>query len=451
MANPFSKLGRLRRYPSLSGGVILLGVFVVMSIYTIIAVPYSQAEARWNNPQAWDYYPKNAGPAWVDLFTRGKTSRTLIVYSEQQGIINTEQLDDGSKSVNIVLPFNYEYDGFPRDINLFFEGDFRAADIPVTTSWETPDGRTILLRENRLTRSIVDTYYISQDTQLQGQLEAMLGIAARMPHIGLFASPTDTQTPVKGEYRLVVVARLPADGYVKTRLVVYGQVYGLAGTDHKGRDLMIALLWGAPIGLAFGLLAAIGANLSTFVLAGVSTWLGGMTDKIFQWLTQVSVILPTLPILILVGYLYSRSIWAMLGLIIALNVFSGSMFTYRAMYLQAKEAPYIEAAQAYGAGSARIIFRYLLPRIAPTLLPHFVLVVPQFIFLEATLSVLGLGDPRVPTWGKIINDAYSAGALYTGHYYWIIEPAVLLMLMGTAFALIGYAVDRIFNPRLRTL
>jgi peptide/nickel transport system permease protein len=65
--------------------------------------------------------------------------------------------------------------------------------------------------------------------------------------------------------------------------------------------------------------------------------------------------------------------------------------------------------------------------------------------------VLGLGDPVLPTWGKIIEDASSNGALYKGYYYWVLEPAVLLMVTGLAFAMLGFALDRIFNPRLREM
>jgi peptide/nickel transport system permease protein len=85
----------------------------------------------------------------------------------------------------------------------------------------------------------------------------------------------------------------------------------------------------------------------------------------------------------------------------------------------------------------------------PTLIPSLVLSVPSFVFLEASLAVLGLGDPTLPTWGKIIDDAFNQSALYNGWYYWILEPAVLLMITGLAFALLGFALDRIFNPRLR--
>jgi peptide/nickel transport system permease protein len=119
--------------------------------------------------------------------------------------------------------------------------------------------------------------------------------------------------------------------------------------------------------------------------------------------------------------------------------------------MQVKESPYIDAARAYGAGNMRIIFRYLIPRILPLIIPAIVILVPSFVFLEASLAVLGLGDPSLPTWGKLINDANTQGALFNGYYYWILLPSALLMIAGLAFAMVGFALDRVFNPRLREI
>ena len=443
MENLLRWLKAAKRYPSLTAGLALVTLFIVVSIGTLIFIPYSEGVRLWRGgPGVWDENPRNARPVWFDLFTRERLPRTMRISSQDQGTTAVEPLADDTNLVTIVLPFTYGYDGFPRELNLFTEA---TSAIPVAVSWRTPDGRAITLREDYTIRRGSATYYISQDLKLL----TLLG--NRLPHEGLFADPADDESALRGDYQMVVIAEVPAGDELNAKLVVYGHIEGLAGTDHRRRDLMVALLWGAPVGLMFGVLAAVGAQVSTFVLAGIGTWLGGKTDRAFQWLTQVNIILPVLPILIMVGYFYSRSIWVMLGLIIALNVFSASMFTYRAMFLQAKEAPYFEAAQAYGAGNRRIIFRYLLPRIAPTLLPQFVLIIPTFVFLEATLAVLGLGDPVLPTWGKVMHDAYSDGALYKGFYYWILEPAALLMLMGVGFSLVGFALDRIFNPRLRTV
>jgi len=208
-------------------------------------------------------------------------------------------------------------------------------------------------------------------------------------------------------------------------------------------------LWGIPLALVFGLLAAIGSTFTTLIIAATGVWFGGWVDEVIQRITEINLVLPFLPILIMVGTFYSRSIWAVLGVVILLNIFGGGIKAFRANFLQIREAPYIEAAQSYGASNFRIIFRYLVPRLIPLTIPQLVNLVPGFVFLEATLAVLGLGDPVLPTWGKVIQNAYSNGALYLGYYYWILEPAVLLMLTGLAFAMLGFSLDRIFNPRLR--
>ena len=85
------------------------------------------------------------------------------------------------------------------------------------------------------------------------------------------------------------------------------------------------------------------------------------------------------------------------------------------------------------------------------LIPTFVIEVPAFVFLEATLAFLGISDPVIPTWGKILYDAQSKGALYMGHYYWVVIPSVLLIVTGLGFSMLGFALDRIFNPRLRRM
>ena len=162
-------------------------------------------------------------------------------------------------------------------------------------------------------------------------------------------------------------------------------------------------------------------------------------------------ILPPLPILVMVGTLYSTSIWLMLGVVVLLGIFGAGIKQYRAMLLPVRESSYIEAARSYGTGDARIVLRYMIPPVLPVLIPNFVVLIPTYVFLEASLAVLGLGDPVLPTWGKVMNDALSQGALYHGYYYWVLGPAALLMLTGLGFAMLGYTLDRVFNPKLRSI
>jgi peptide/nickel transport system permease protein len=255
---------------------------------------------------------------------------------------------------------------------------------------------------------------------------------------------------LKGTYQIVLrVEAFEQATEIDAEFVLHGKIYGLAGTDHRRRDLLVSLIWGAPIALAFGLVGAVGVSISTITLAAIGVWFGGWIDGLIQRVTEVNMVLPFLSILIMVGAFYSRSLWSILGVSIALFIFGPQIKTYRAMFLQVKESPYIEAARAYGAGDLRIVFFYLIPRLIPMLIPGLVLAVPTFVFLEATLAVLGLGDPILPTWGKIINDAMNNSAVYNGYYYWMLEPALLLTVTGLGFALVGFSLDRVFNPRLR--
>lgn len=236
-----------------------------------------------------------------------------------------------------------------------------------------------------------ESFRVSQDSRLVRRL------GGRNPEVGLFADPDNPSKPLKGTYRLVVEGLMfEEDSDVGASLVVYGQLHGLAGTDHLRRDIMVALLWGAPVALAFGLVAAVGSSIATMTLAAASVWFGGWVDWLIRRINEIVMILPLLPILIMVGLFYSRSIWVVLGVVILLGIFGSSILTYRSMFLQVKQSGYIEAARAYGAGSGRIIFRYMIPKILPVLIPGFVTQVPSFVFLEATLSVLGLGDRCCP-------------------------------------------------------
>lgn len=442
-------LRELRRYPSAIVGLVVIGIFVVVSIITVIAIPYNEGIRLWRaGPGVWEDNARRAAPVWFDWFTRDRMPRTIVMHLDE-ATMTREPIGDGMERVEMVFDVEYPYDGFPQELTLFFNGNFTGGRASLSFYWWRPDGQVITVDEDREIREARGRYPISQDMNLRARLGAA-------PHVGLFAEDLDVRAaemkPLKGNYRMVIKGEVPEeDEFHEVKIVIYGQVEGWGGTDHLRRDLIVGLLWGAPIGLIFGVLAAIGAQVSTFVLAGIGTWFGGKVDFIFRRLTELNMILPFLAILIMIAHMYQPSIWLILGIVIALNVFSASYLTYRAMFLQAKELPYMEAAQAYGAGRFRMVFTYLLPRALPMLLPQFVMVIPTFVFLEATLAVLGLGDPQLATWGKIINDAQANSAMYMGHYYWMVLPSILLMTIGLGFALVGFSLDRVFNPRLRTV
>ncbi len=435
-------LRELRQYPSAIAGMALIAFLIALSIYTVIAIPYSEALDKWRGGSEWQLHPMNASPVWTDRLLGGDSPRTTVVDSDAAE--TREVAFEGGRQVRIPLEFRFDAGDFPSEVNLFLTARETTGESFVRLRWITPEGETIPLGGRRVGRD--ERISISQDRALESRL-------GQPPHVGLFtAEPgADAPEPLRGDYRLVVDAILYGeDAELAAELAVYGRVHGIAGTDHQRRDLMVALLWGTPVALAFGLLAAVGTTITTLIIAAVGVWYGGWVDAMIQRLTEINIILPLLPVLVMVGTLYSTSIWLMLGVVIALGIFSAGIKMYRAMLLPIRQSPYIEAARAYGASNMRIIMRYMIPRILPVLIPTFVTLIPTYVFLEASLAVLGLGDPVLPTWGKVLNDAQVQSALYNGFYYWVVSPALLLMLTGLGFAMLGFALDRVFNPRLRT-
>lgn len=438
-----SGLQQVRRYPSALVGLGIISGLIVLAIVAMVIIPYDEAIRLWRGGEdIWQETPRYARPAWFNRFSAKKLPETIVVSTKDLSSSTKTLFPDG-KTVTISLAFDYAYDDFPSELTLFLEAKYAELLPYAVLRWRTPDGREISLGERKLKAS--ERYSISQDTRLERRL------GGRPPEVGLFLAPQG-QAPLKGRYELQITATLfEQNSDIDAKLVVYGKVYGLAGTDHKRRDLMIALLWGAPVALAFGFIVAVGTSLTTLIIAAIGAWYGRWVDALIQRITEINIILPTLVILIIVGTFYSRNIWVMMLAITALSIFSAAIKVYRAIFLQIKESPYIEAARAYGASDLRIIVRYMAPRIVPILVPGFVTLIPSLVFLEASLGVLGLGDPVLPTWGKVLNDASANGALYKGYYYWVLGPSVLLMLTALGFALLGFALDRIFNPRLREL
>ncbi len=440
-------LRRLRSYPSALVGLGIIAILTVMSIFTVIAIPYSEAVRLWRGgEEVWSESPKNAWPGWYNLLTGRNLPETIVVRSTDEGFVKEVGPTSGDmKKVDMTFSFDYQYDDFPPELTLFLETEYEQKPPFVSLSWVTPDGRDIRVGDITPDRSAA--FRFTQDKSLQRRLG---GVPVEE---GLFSDPkSDPPRPLKGTYQLVLEGlTFEEDTGLEAKLVIYGQVHGLAGTDHQRRDLLIALLWGTPIAMAFGLLAAAGTTITTMSIAALGVWYGGTLDSVIQRITEVNMILPLLPILIMIGTFYSRQIWVMLGVVILLSIFGASIKSYRAIFLQVRTMPYIEAARAYGASNTRIVFRYLVPRVLPLVIPSLVILVPSFVFLEASLAVLGLGDPVLPTWGKVIQDANAQGALFKGYYYWILEPSILLMIAGLAFAMVGFALDRVFNPRLREL
>jgi peptide/nickel transport system permease protein len=372
----------------------------------------------------------------------------------KEASVSIQVLDNGWIEKTTTFTFDYPYKERPSDIFLYIDPIYKEKLPYLTLDWIYPDGRTLELKRTiaepsssyDFESSVLPNTLIKKNPEWSNWF--FINQQYSQPVFSmLFAEPNSPNpSPQHGTYQLSVKSLAFEEGSdVNLQFVLLGQVYGWAGTDFARRDLLIPLFWGMPFALLIGLLGTIVTTLVAMLLPAFGVWYGGWVDNLIQRMAEVNMVLPGLTIAVLANVLFNMNIWIILGIVVIINSFGSPLKIIRSALLQAKEAPYIESARAYGASNTRIIMHYLLPRIMPVLIPQLVTQVPSFIFWEATLGFFNIKS-NYPTWGRIIYDGLARGALY-GSPFWVLEPIFLLLLTSLAFAMLGSALERILNPR----
>lgn len=447
-----------RKYPSAIFGLAVIIVLLAGSIYAVLFLPYQEYGEAYdqNRLTGFSLTPRTAMPSWVNLFNDLPLLSTLIL-SEDSSQVSTSRstLENGWVEKTTVFTFDYSYKDVPSEIFLYLEPIY-AAKVPfVSLEWTYPDGRTLQFRDKGVPadtsydfNSGINPRQILKQNPKWKDWFVDTGLYPTPAFHLLFAEPDSSELiPQRGTYRLTIKSLLlEKDSDLQPKLVMLGQVYGFAGTDYARRDLMVPLFWGMPFALLIGLMGTLLTSIVVILLPAIGVWFGGWVDNLVQRLTEINMVLPSLPIVVLTNVLFGWNIWVVLGIMVVLNTFGAPIKTLRSAFLQAKEAPYIEAARSYGTGDFRIITHYLVPRILPVLIPQLISQVPSFIFLEATLGFFNIKS-NYPSWGRIIYEALTRGSFY-GSPFWVLEPIFLLLLTSLAFAMLGAALERILNPRM---
>lgn len=220
------------------------------------------------------------------------------------------------------------------------------------------------------------------------------------------------------------------------------------GTDEIGRDILSLLIHGGKISLMIGFLASIVSTLIGTLIGVSAGYFGGRMEEILMRFTDVVMVMPGLPLMIVLAAILGASFWNMI-FVIGLLGWTGSARVLRSQVLSVKEKPFVESARAVGASDARIIIRHILPNVLPLIVAQNVLRVGSSILSAASLSFLGLGDPVHVSWGIMLRFAFSRGALFSNYYWYLIPPGICITLVVLAFTFVGYALDQVVNPRIR--
>ena len=182
----------------------------------------------------------------------------------------------------------------------------------------------------------------------------------------------------------------------------------------------------------------------------IAGFLGRVVDEVLMRFTDMMLVIPVLPLLIVLVAVLGQNL---LNIIIVIGFLGWMGFAriVRSQVLSIRERPFVEAAKASGAGPGRIILKHVFPNIVSLTYVNLALSVPGAILTESALAFLGLSDPTLVSWGRMFFIVNSSGALahFPPTWWWVLPPGLGIALVSLSFILIGYALDDIFNPRLR--
>jgi peptide/nickel transport system permease protein len=252
----------------------------------------------------------------------------------------------------------------------------------------------------------------------------------------------------------VVIAVLAPDIVPHSTTQQTGPVYGapnahhLLGTDDGGIDMLSEVIYGARVSMLVGFAASLVAMVLGGVVGVLSGYFGGKTDIVLMRITDYFLVIPDVPLMIVAAAIFGRSL---LNIIIIIGViyWTSTARLLRAQVKSLRERVYVQRARSLGAGHSRLIRSHIMPQIAPLIVANTVLTIATAIFAETYISFLGLGDPSAISWGKLIQNSLTGGAVFHSAWWAIIPPGACVTVVILACTMVGQALEDSLNPRLR--
>ncbi len=222
----------------------------------------------------------------------------------------------------------------------------------------------------------------------------------------------------------------------------------LLGTDDLGRDVLAGVVMGSRISLLVGLASTVLSMLIGSVMGIVAGYYGGRLGEALMRITDVFLVIPWLPLMLVLAAVLGPSLWNII-LVIGITSWAGTARIVRSQTLSVRERPFVERARAMGASNVHIMTYHILPNVFPLIFANTILVSAVAILSETTLSFLGLGDPFHMSWGVMLHFAFSTGAIALGAWWYLLPPGLCVVAVVLGFTFVGYALDEVLNPRLR--
>ena len=234
------------------------------------------------------------------------------------------------------------------------------------------------------------------------------------------------------------------------------------GTDELGRDMLNLTFHGARISMSIGLMATFITIVVGALIGVVAGFVGGRLDNILMRLTDFFLVLPTFVLAIILAPVILdiigveaeifglRATLLVIVVVIGATSWATTARIIRSQTLSIRERMFVDRARVIGSGPGHIMRRHIFPNVVNLIVAQAVITFAAAVFTETSLSFIGLGDPFAPSWGQLLDSAQQAGAPGLGAWWYIVPPAVCVVLVVLAFTLVGNALDDILNPKSGT-
>ncbi|RLP94738.1 ABC transporter permease [Micromonospora sp. BL4] len=222
------------------------------------------------------------------------------------------------------------------------------------------------------------------------------------------------------------------------------------GTTHLGQDIFSQILVGARSVMVVGLVAGVLATILSILIGVTAGYIGGAADEGLSALSNVFLVIPALPLIIIVTSIVEQASDTLVALIIGCTSWAWGARVLRAQTLSLRRRDYVEAARATGERPWRIILFEILPNLTAIIASGFVGTVIFAVMSEITLAFIGISSISSWNWGTILFWAQGQQALAQGAWWWFVPAGLAIALLGTALALINFGIDEFVSPRLRS-
>ncbi|MGA7834878.1 MAG: ABC transporter permease [Acidimicrobiales bacterium] len=223
----------------------------------------------------------------------------------------------------------------------------------------------------------------------------------------------------------------------------------LLGTTSFGQDVWSQLIYGTRQSVMIALIVGFFCTVLSVSIGITAAYSGGLIDDSLSLLTDVILVIPTFPlIIVLTAYVKNASFW----LLVAVLVFTGWSYGARQLRVQAlslRNRDYLLAAKARGESSWYVITVELIPPMTSLIVANFLSAALYAVLAASALQFVGLGNINTESWGTMLYWAQNNEALATGLPLWALAPGVAIAVLGSALALLNYAFDEVSNPALR--